>query len=70
METTTIALTREAKEKMQEFGFKGESYSDIVMRLVESARKRQLHDLLFNEEGCVTIEQAIKDAKAKKWLKL
>ena len=70
MEKTTIALTREAKEKMQEIGYKGESYSNLIIRLVESAKKRQLHDFLMNEEGCIPIEQAIKNAKDKKWLKL
>ena len=70
MENTTIAISREVKEQISEFGNKGESYSEILSRLIESARKRMLHDLLFNEEGCVTIEQAIKDAKEKKWLKL
>ncbi|MEK6826860.1 MAG: antitoxin VapB family protein [Nanoarchaeota archaeon] len=70
MENTTIAISREIKEKISEFGNKGETFSDILGRLLKSAEQRQLHDLLFNEEGCVTIEQAIKDAKEKKWLKL
>jgi len=70
METTTIAITKEVKEKISEFGKKGESYSDILLKLYNSAVQRQLHDLLFNEEGCITIEQAMKDAKEKKWSKL
>lgn len=68
METTTIAITKEVKEKIQEFGNKGESYSEILTKLVESARKRMLHDFLFNEEGFIPIEQAIAEAE-KKWPK-
>ena len=69
-EKTTIALSKELKEKISEFGNKGETFSDILLKLYNSAVQRQLHDLLFNEEGCIPIEQAIKDAKDKKWLKL
>ena len=47
MEITTIALTKEAKEKIREFGNKGESYSEIIVKLIKSAKERQLHDLLW-----------------------
>ena len=66
METTTIALSKELKQKISEFGNKGETFSDILLKLYNSAVQRQLHDLLFNEEGCVTIEEAMKEAK-KRW---
>jgi predicted CopG family antitoxin len=68
MEITTIAVTPEVKEKIQEFGNKGETYSQIIMRLLESARKRQLHDLLMSEEDTISIEEALDDAK-KRWQK-
>lgn len=70
MKNTTIAISEEIKEGIKEFGKKGETYSNILSRLIKSAKERQLHDLLMNEEGCITIEQAIKDVKEKKWLKL
>jgi len=68
MANTTIAVTQEVKDEIMEFGLKGETYSDILKRLVESAKKRMLHDLLFNEEGTVPIEDAIARAK-KRWRK-
>jgi len=68
MNTTTIAITTEIKEKIQEFGNKGETYSEIISRLLDSARKRQLHDLLMNEENTISIEEALDDAK-KRWQK-
>ncbi len=70
MKNTTIAVSREVKEKISEFGNKGETFSDILLKLYNSAVQRQLNDLLMSEEGCIPIEQAIKDAKDKKWLKL
>jgi len=68
MNTTTIAITTEIKEKIQEFVNKGETYSEIISRLLDSARKRQLHDLLMNEENTISIEEALDDAK-KRWQK-
>ena len=66
METTTIAITKDIKEKIREFGSKGESYTEIIERLIKSAQERQLHDLLFNEENTISIEEALSNAK-KRW---
>jgi len=64
-EKTTIAVTKEVKKKISEFGNKGETFSDIILKLYNSAVQRQLHDLLFNEEGCLTIEEARKELNQK-----
>jgi predicted CopG family antitoxin len=66
MEDTTIALKKDVKEKIKEFGYKGETYSDIIMRLLKSARERQLYDLLMDEKDTVSIEVALENAK-KQW---
>jgi len=63
---TTIAIPMKVKEEIQEYGMKGESYSDIIERLLKSAHERLLGDVLMNEEGCVTIEEALAEAK-KRW---
>ena len=63
MENTTIAISNEIKDKIKEFGNKGETYSEIIARLLESARKRQLQDLLMNEENTVSIDEAIGNSK-------
>jgi len=68
MENTTIAISKEVKEGIVEFGNKGETYSEILRRLLKSAKERQLHDLLMSEEGTVPIEEALTSAK-KKWQK-
>jgi len=68
MEKTTIAISRNIKEQMQEFGYKGESYSNLIKRLIESAKQRQLHDLLMNEKNTISIEEALSNAK-KQWQK-
>ena len=65
---TTIAVPMRVKEGIQEYGLKGESYSDILERLLKSARERMIHDVLMNDEDCITIEEALEDAK-KRWLK-
>jgi len=66
MEKTTIAITQKVKEEMSEFGNKGETYSDIIMKLVTSAKERQLDDILYNEEDSIPIEEALENAK-KRW---
>lgn len=66
MEITTIAIPKQMKQEIIEFGNKGETYSDIIARLLESARQRQLQDLLMSEEDTVPIEKALKNAK-KRW---
>ena len=68
MEKTTIAIPFELKEQIQEFGSKGETYTEIISRLVKSARERQLQDLLMDEEGTISIEEALANAK-KQWPK-
>jgi len=68
METTTIAINTMVKEEMQQFGNKGESYSEIILKLIKSAKERQLHDILMDERGFVPIEEALKEAE-KRWPK-
>lgn len=66
MEMTTIALTKEVRDEVKQFGSKGDTYSDIVEKLIKSAKERQLHDLLMNEEGTISIDEALSKAK-RKW---
>jgi predicted CopG family antitoxin len=68
MENTTIALSKDLKERISEFGNKGENFSDILERLLKSAEQRLLHDILMSKEGCISIEEAIKEAE-EKWPK-
>ena len=66
MEMTTIALPKEIKEKIKEFGMMGENYSDVILRLLESAKERQLNDFLMSSDGCVPVRDALNRAR-KKW---
>jgi len=68
MDTTTIQLSRETKEKLSSFGMKGESYDVILQRIYSLAVKEQLRRFLLSSEGCIPIEDAIKEAD-KKWPK-
>ena len=68
MEQTTIAIPKDLKEQMQEFGLKGEKYSDILSRLLKSAKERQLQDLLMDETDTISIDEALSNAK-KRWSK-
>ena len=65
---TTIALPMSIKEGIAEYGLKGESYGQIIERLLKSARDRLLRDILMDETDSVTIEEARKELN-KKWPK-
>lgn len=65
---TTIAISQTLRDEIKEFGHKGERYEEILQRLLESAKKRQLHDLLMDETGTIPIDEAIARAK-KRWQK-
>ncbi len=65
---TTIAISPEIRDQIKEFGNKGETYDDILAKLLDSAKARQLQELLMDETNCIPIEDAITRAK-KKWQK-
>ena len=68
METTTIQLSKETRNKISSFGLKGESYDDIIKRVYSLAVKEQLRQFLMSEEGYVPVKDALERAKAK-WRK-
>lgn len=58
MSTTTIAVSSEIRDRLKEFGMKGETYDNIIERLLTSAEQRQLQELLMDTKGTMTIAQA------------
>lgn len=66
MENTTIAIPKILRDDIKEFGNKSETFSDILFKLLRSAKQRQFHDLLMSDKGCVTIEEAMDEAD-RKW---
>ena len=65
---TTISISVEIRVEIKEWGNKGETYDDILKKLLKSAKDRQLQELLMDTTDCIPIEQALKEAK-KKWSK-
>jgi predicted CopG family antitoxin len=65
---TTIAISEKVRDDIKEFGSKGESYEEILRRLLTSAKERQLRDLLMDERETTTAKAALERAK-KKWQK-
>jgi len=62
---TTIALPLSVKQEIMQFGNKGESYSEIILKLIKSAKQRQLQDLLMDEKDTIPVKDALKKAKSK-----
>jgi hypothetical protein len=58
MANTTIAVSMKVKEQIKEYGNKGETYDEILSRILDSAHERRLRDILMDPKDCVTIEEA------------
>ena len=65
---TTISISPKVRDKIKEFGNKGDTYDNILNKLYESAKQRQLQDLLMDTDKCIPVEEALKRAK-KRWQK-
>ncbi|MGM5484558.1 MAG: hypothetical protein ACQEP1_01670 [Nanobdellota archaeon] len=63
---TTIAVSPKVKEAIKEYGNKGETYDQILSKILKSAKDRQIQELLMDTEGYTTAKDALKRAK-KKW---
>ena len=60
---TTIAVSEQTKNQIKEFGSKGETYEEIIARLLSNARQRQLQELLMDERGTSSVADALKRAR-------
>lgn len=65
---TTIAISEETRDQIKKFGSKGETYEEIIARLLNSAKERQLQELLMDEKGTSNVRDALKRAR-KQWQK-
>ena len=66
MMETTIAVSGEVRDDIKEFGNKGETYNDILKKLLRSARERQLQELLIDTSDSVPVNEALSRAM-KRW---
>ena len=68
---TTIAISSSTRDQIREFGSKGETYDEILSRLLRSAKDRQLQELLMDvvlQEGYFPdgiLDEIIKQAEGK-----
>ncbi|MCR4335748.1 MAG: hypothetical protein NUV57_04385 [archaeon] len=65
---STMAVSTEVKDEIKSFGSKGETYDDILRRIIGVAKERQLQMLLMDESNTDSVENALKRAKIK-WQK-
>jgi len=65
---TTIAVSPDIRDQIKDFGSKGETYDEILARLLKSAKDRQLQELLMDPKDCTPVNDALERAK-KRWSK-
>tara|TARA_Y100000310_G_scaffold304461_1_gene343665 strand:- start:1051 stop:1269 length:219 start_codon:yes stop_codon:yes gene_type:complete len=64
-DNTTILISKEAREKIKEFGKKGETYTDIINKMYKELRLKESTDMLMSTEGYWTLDQAREWTKKK-----
>ena len=61
METTTIQVESKVRNLLRSFGRKGETYNDIILKLIERARyvefMRESYIILDTEENWVSLDE-------------
>ena len=65
---STIQLSHETKKLISTFGFKEDTYEDIIKRLYNLAVKEQLREFLMPSKRYIPIDKAIEEVE-KKWPK-
>jgi len=43
-EVTTVLVKRETRDRLKKYGFKGETYDEIVNRLIETAERQMFYE--------------------------
>ena len=66
MDNSTIQISKEMKDKLASFGSKHDTFESILRKIYSLAVKEQLREFLMSEDHCISIDEALKEAK-KKW---
>ena len=61
MQATTIQVDTNVRDMLKSFGRKGETYNDIIVKLIDRARyvefMNECYDILDNEENWVSLDE-------------
>lgn len=60
---TTISISKETKQQIIGFGNKDETYDEILKRILDSVKERQIQEILLNEKNTIPIKKALDKAK-------
>ena len=66
METTTIQLSREMREKIASFGNKNDTFDAILRRIYDLAAREHFREFMMSAEGFISIDEA-REELDKKW---
>lgn len=58
--TTTISLKKETKEMLRKFGAKGQTYDDVIRKLIERASIKEMDarwNRILDEEEFIPLEK-------------
>lgn len=61
METTTIQVDCKVRDLLRSFGRKGETYNDIILKLIERAKyvefMRETYNIIDTEENWISLDE-------------
>ena len=65
---TTISVSEETRDKIRNLGRVGDTYDDVINRMLDIVKKHMVDAYLYDEKNTTTIDDAIKESKTK-WQK-
>ena len=55
---TTIAVSEDIRDRLKEMGNKGETYDEIIERILKMVREKQLQEILMDTKSTITLKEA------------
>ena len=62
---TTISISKSTRSLLQDFGKKSENYDDVIKRMLNGIKMREVLEEFVNEQEYSTLEEARDFAKLK-----
>ena len=58
---TTIAISKDLRDRIKGLGMKGESYTQILEDMYEARKNQVISEILMDTSDCISIDDAIKE---------
>ena len=60
---TTIAISKDLRDRIKGLGMKGESYTQILEEMYDARKNQVISEILMDTSDCISIDEAIRRLK-------